>query len=48
MRVGEPVICLGNFFTDRKRNISKWLGYLHFELIRHDVIENILLVFQRI
>lgn len=34
---GNEIICLDNFFTGRKRNISHLLGNPNFELIRHDV-----------
>jgi UDP-glucuronate decarboxylase len=34
---GHQVICLDNFFTGRKRNISHLLSRSNFELIRHDV-----------
>ena len=34
---GHQVICLDNFFTGRKRNISHLLSKSNFELIRHDV-----------
>jgi UDP-glucuronate decarboxylase len=40
---GSEVICLDNFFTGRKENIEHLLGNPHFELVRHDVIEPILL-----
>lgn len=40
---GCEVLCLDNFFTGRKENIEHLLGSPHFELIRHDVIEPILL-----
>ncbi|MBP9837182.1 MAG: SDR family oxidoreductase [Proteobacteria bacterium] len=40
---GNEVICLDNFFTGRKKNIVKLLDNKSFELIRHDVIEPILL-----
>ena len=40
---GQEVICLDNFFTGRKSNISHLLGNSNFELIRHDVTEPILL-----
>jgi UDP-glucuronate decarboxylase len=39
---GHDVICLDNFFTGRRANIIKLLDNHHFELIRHDVIEPIL------
>ncbi len=40
---GHDVICLDNFFTGRRANIIKLLDNHHFELIRHDVIEPVLL-----
>lgn len=40
---GHEVICLDNFFTGRRENISHLIENPRFELIRHDVIEPILL-----
>lgn len=40
---GSEVICLDNFFTGRKENISRLLDDHKFELVRHDVTEPILL-----
>jgi UDP-glucuronate decarboxylase len=40
---GHDVICLDNFFTGRRRNIDNLLDDHRFEVIRHDVIEPILL-----
>ena len=40
---GHDVLCLDNFFTGRRTNIIKLLDDNRFELIRHDVIEPILL-----
>ena len=34
---GNEVICLDNFFTGSKRNISRYLGDKNFELVRHDI-----------
>lgn len=34
---GHDVICLDNFFTGSKNNVSHLLGKANFELIRHDV-----------
>ena len=48
MEAGEEVICLDNYFTGRKSNISKWVGHPNFELIRHDVTEPIKLEVDRI
>lgn len=40
---GNEVICLDNFFTGRKANVDHLLDDHHFELVRHDVTEPILL-----
>ena len=40
---GHDVLCLDNFFTGRRENIIPLLDNQRFELIRHDVIEPILL-----
>lgn len=40
---GQEVICLDNFFTGRRENIMHLLDNPRFELLRHDVIEPILL-----
>ncbi len=40
---GHEVICLDNFFTGRRENILRLLDNHRFELLRHDVIEPILL-----
>ncbi|HEY0098148.1 MAG TPA: UDP-glucuronic acid decarboxylase family protein [Pyrinomonadaceae bacterium] len=40
---GHEVICLDNFFTGRRENITHLLDNHRFELVRHDVIEPILL-----
>src|SRR5260221_3174618 len=40
---GQEVICLDNFFTGRRENILHLLDNKRFELLRHDVIEPILL-----
>jgi len=37
------VICLDNFFTGSKRNISHLIGKPNFELIRHDIVQPIFL-----
>ena len=34
---GHDVICLDNFFTSQKSNVSHLLGLPNFELIRHDI-----------
>jgi len=40
---GQDVLCLDNFFTGRRENIAHLLEDYRFELVRHDVIEPILL-----
>ena len=39
----NEVICLDNFYTGRKSNIRHLLTNDHFEVIRHDIIEPILI-----
>lgn len=40
---GHEVLCLDNFFTGRRENIFHLLDDPRFELLRHDVIEPVLL-----
>ncbi|XP_047969717.1 UDP-glucuronic acid decarboxylase 1-like [Salvia hispanica] len=40
---GDDVIVIDNFFTGRKENVVHLFGNSRFELIRHDVVEPILL-----
>jgi len=40
---GAEVICLDNFFTGRRQNVADLFSESNFELIRHDIIEPILL-----
>ncbi len=40
---GAGVLCLDNFFTGSKSNIEHLLAHPHFEVIRHDVTDPILL-----
>jgi len=44
----HDVICLDNFFTGSKNNISHLMEYWNFELVRHDITQNILLEVDRI
>lgn len=37
LKEGNEVICLDNFFTGSKVNISHLLYHPHFEIMRHDV-----------
>ena len=39
VKQGEEVICMDNFFTGRRQNISHLLDYRNFELMRHDVVD---------
>ena len=36
--MGHDVVCLDNFFTSQKTNVSHLLGKPNFELVRHDII----------
>ena len=45
---GEEVLCLDNFFTRRKTNIEHLLGHPRFELVRHDLVNPIVLETDRI
>ncbi len=48
IRDGHDVLCLDNFFTGSRKNIDRLLDSHRFELIRHDIIEPILLETDRI
>lgn len=45
---GNEVICLDNFFTGSKDNIIHLMDNKRFELVRHDIIEPILLEVDRV
>jgi len=45
---GHEVICLDNFFTGNKDNIRHLLNHDHFELLRHDITQPILVEVDRI
>lgn len=36
---GHEVVCLDNFFTGRRQNVTHLLDNPHFELLRHDVVD---------
>lgn len=40
---GHDVLCLDNFFTGSKENIGHLIPKQNFELVRHDLVEPILL-----
>lgn len=48
LSLGHEVLCLDNFFTGDKRNISAHFGNPNFEVIRHDVTLPILLEIDQI
>ncbi|MCK4755129.1 MAG: SDR family oxidoreductase, partial [Calditrichia bacterium] len=48
LKNGDDVLCLDNFYTGSKDNIRHLISSGRFELIRHDVIEPILLEVDRI
>src|SRR5437660_4127712 len=41
VEMGHDVICLDNFFTSQKTNVSHLLDRPNFELVRHDVVHPI-------
>lgn len=43
MLLGHDVICVDNYFTGKKENVAHWIGHPNFELIRHDVVDPIML-----
>jgi len=43
LKEGNDVICLDNFFTGSKENVRKLMEYDNFELIRHDITQEIYL-----
>src|SRR6266567_7157924 len=42
LQAGHEVLCLDNLFTGRRENVLHLLDHRNFELLRHDVIEPIL------
>lgn len=45
---GHEIVCVDNFFTGTKDNISHLIGNPKFEIIRHDIIQPILLEIDQI
>ncbi|MBE3603115.1 SDR family oxidoreductase [bacterium] len=45
---GHEVICLDNFFSGKRANVRHLIGNRNFEIIRHDIVEPILLEVDRI
>ncbi|MGH7916849.1 MAG: UDP-glucuronic acid decarboxylase family protein [Candidatus Binataceae bacterium] len=48
LRDGHEVICLDNFFSGKRTNVAHLLGDSNFEMVRHDIVEPILLEVDRI
>ncbi len=48
LKDGHEVICLDNFFSGKRQNVKHLVPNPNFELIRHDVVEPILLEVDRI
>ncbi|MBW1989904.1 MAG: SDR family oxidoreductase [Deltaproteobacteria bacterium] len=48
VEAGADVLCLDNFLTGSKKNVEHLFGKPNFELLRHDVVEPILLEPDRI
>jgi UDP-glucuronate decarboxylase len=48
LKEGHEVICLDNFFSGKRRNVGHLIGNPNFELLRHDVVEPVLLEVDRI
>lgn len=42
MLMGHEVLVVDNFFTGIKANISHWVGHPSFEVVRHDVVNSLL------
>jgi len=40
---GAEVVCVDNFFTGSKSNVAHLLSSPRFEIVRHDVVQPILL-----
>jgi UDP-glucuronate decarboxylase len=48
LKDGHEVICLDNFYSGRRANVAHLKNHPNFELIRHDIVEPILLEVDRI
>ncbi|HUO06369.1 MAG TPA: UDP-glucuronic acid decarboxylase family protein [Candidatus Binataceae bacterium] len=48
LKDGDEVICLDNFFSGKRANIAHLIGNRNFEVVRHDIVEPILLEVDRI
>jgi len=43
VKEGHDVICMDNFFTGKKSNIQHLMHYNNFEVIRHDIVDPIII-----
>ena len=43
MLMGHEVVAVDNFFSSSKTSIAHWIGHPHFELIRHDVTQSLMI-----
>jgi len=43
MMEGHDVTVIDNFFTGQKKNVAHWMHHPNFQLVRHDVIEPIMM-----
>ena len=41
MQQGHEVTVVDNFFTGSKSNIEHWIGHPNFELINHDIVNQL-------
>jgi UDP-glucuronate decarboxylase len=48
LREGDEVICLDNFFSGRRANVAHLAGNPRFEVLRHDIVNPVLLEVDRI
>jgi UDP-glucuronate decarboxylase len=48
LREKHEVVCLDNFFSGRRQNLHSYFANPNFELVRHDVVEPIMLEVDRI
>ncbi|CAD7957412.1 unnamed protein product [Amoebophrya sp. A120] len=42
MERGYDCIVCDNFFTGKKDNVARWMGHPNFEMIRHDIVEHLM------
>lgn len=45
---GHEVVCLDNFFTGARKNVEHLQGHYRFELVRHDVVQPVVIEVDRI